>query len=281
MFDASFSVAEHLGFFIDFLTSTEMVFFIPLLFAARLLKYPAALALYAAAVVGSLVLLFIFSYADIPGIARYAHPFTSAAFICALAALLSDLRKKFDDTEKEGISPAQGGGIIFVVIVASLALFSILEDVTHLQANWGLTLDKSERRAAYAELQESIPEGASFLTMVDRPFYFDFTRNDVLGIDTPGTVSPAPGMPFYKGPEALKSYLLSLSIRYVAFRDFDNPIDCISGVYNRWVGKKTSSDRWFSMQEKYYLDVMDNIQALAVSQKRLYDSNGLTAFEIR
>ena len=71
--------------------------------------------------------------------------------------------------------------------------------------------------AAYKLLQNSIPKGQTVLTRLDKPFLMDFKRNEIYIVDGPGGASLPPGMPFYKGPEALANYLLSKNIRYVAY----------------------------------------------------------------
>ncbi len=69
----------------------------------------------------------------------------------------------------------------------------------------------------YRALQEAVPRGELILARLDRNFLFDFNRNPVYIIDSPGITSPPPGMPYGQGSEALASYLLEQNVRYVAY----------------------------------------------------------------
>lgn len=66
-------------------------------------------------------------------------------------------------------------------------------------------------------MQNTLPEGEVFLARVDKPFLFDFRRNNILIVDEPGNASSPPGLPLFKGAEAVAQYLLSKSIRFVVF----------------------------------------------------------------
>ncbi len=65
--------------------------------------------------------------------------------------------------------------------------------------------------------QDSVPKGAAFLAVTRHSFLLNFVRNRVFVVDAPYGSSPAPGMPFGKGGDALADYLQSNSIRYVLF----------------------------------------------------------------
>ena len=73
------------------------------------------------------------------------------------------------------------------------------------------------------------------------------------------------------------------SIRYVAFKDFDRAIGCGHSRYNRamWEYHKTGPHPLWRMQSAYYLDMMDNLTALAGTERRLFEGHGLTAIEVR
>ena len=63
--------------------------------------------------------------------------------------------------------------------------------------------------------QSKLPASASFLSMVDRNYLFDLSRNHAINVDMPAAVSPAPGIPCGKGGEMLVGYLQKLGIDYV------------------------------------------------------------------
>jgi hypothetical protein len=95
---------------------------------------------------------------------------------------------------------------------------------------FGLTnpsLVSAKQKLQYAALQQSIPQGETVLTRLDAPFILDFKRNQLFLADWPGGASLPPGMPAFKGPEALANYLVSKSIRYIAYSSWslNHPAD--------------------------------------------------------
>ena len=69
----------------------------------------------------------------------------------------------------------------------------------------------------YSALQQAVPAGELILARLDRNFLFDFKRNPVYIIDSPGIASPPPGLPYGQGSEVLANYLLEHNVRYVAY----------------------------------------------------------------
>lgn len=113
---------------------------------------------------------------------------------------------------------------------------------------------------AYAEAQHAAPVGAPLLTVVDRPYLLDYRRNRILNVDAIGAASPPPGMPFFEGPDALRSYLLDQSIEYVLARDFDTG----RSLYSRrgWRDERpipVLNEVW----RPHFLDFMDNLDEIA------------------
>ena len=261
----------------DFVTSPEMLFFVPLAFVARFRKQSAVLAFYVGALVGTAVVLMAFTNSDTISISRYVHPFVAAAFVASMATVLSVVRG-----DKEP-GPARVGDAVLIVLAVLLAPYVAAKDMGRIHHAWGKTLIEAEQRAAYVSLQAAIPDGERLLVMTDQPFAFDYARHDILNIDAPGIVSPDPGMPFFQGAEALRRYLRSQSIQYVAFKDFDRTIGCGYSRYNRamWDYHKTGPNPLWRMQSAYYLDMMDNLTALAGTEHRLFEGLGLTAIELR
>ena len=107
----------------------------------------------------------------------------------------------------------------------------------------------------------------------------DFRRNDIANVDVPGAASPDPGMPFFKGAEALKRYLLDQGISHVAFRDFQVPGGCL---YNRrlWEFHRNGPSAEWRMASRFYLDFMDNIETLTRSTSPLFNAGGLIVIKL-
>lgn len=127
------------------------------------------------------------------------------------------------------------------------------------------SLVSAKQKSQYAALQQSIPEAEIVLTRLDAPFILDFKRNQIFVADWPGGASLPPGMPAFKGPEALANYLVSKSIRYVAYSSWslNHPGDVDTS------GPGLSS--WFRLQAQLSHDFRDNVQQLAKSRKKLYE----------
>jgi hypothetical protein len=132
---------------------------------------------------------------------------------------------------------------------------------------FGLTnpsLVTAKQKSQYAALQQSIPQGETVLTRLDAPFILDFKRNQIFLADWPGGASLPPGMPAFKGPEALADYLAKKSIRYLAYSSWslNHPADVDTS------GPGLSS--WFRLQSQLSHDFRDNVQQLAKTRKKLY-----------
>jgi hypothetical protein len=133
---------------------------------------------------------------------------------------------------------------------------------------FGLTnpsLVSAKQKLQYAALQQSIPQEETVLTRLDAPFILDFKRNQLFLADWPGGASLPPGMPAFKGPEALANYLVSKSIRYIAYSSWslNHPADVDTS------GPGLSS--WFRLQSQLSHDFRDNVQQLAKTRKKLYE----------
>ncbi|NJK68607.1 MAG: hypothetical protein HC789_19105 [Microcoleus sp. CSU_2_2] len=132
---------------------------------------------------------------------------------------------------------------------------------------FGLTnpsLVSAKQKSQYAAMQQSIPQGETVLTRLDAPFILDFKRNQIFIADWPGGASLPPGMPVFKGHEALANYLVSKSIRYIAYSSWslNHPADVDTS------GPGLSS--WFRLQAQLSHDFRDNVQQLAKTRKKLY-----------
>jgi len=136
------------------------------------------------------------------------------------------------------------------------------------------------RRALLAEMQAAVPEGRAVLAVVDHPFALDYRRNAVFNIDVPGAASPPPGMPFFRGPGPVKAYLKGLGVGYVASRDFDAPAGCL---YRRdgWTFHAEGENHQWRAQSRYYLDLMDNLDALAATEDSVFSRGGLRVTRLR
>lgn len=133
---------------------------------------------------------------------------------------------------------------------------------------FGLTnpsLVTAKQKSQYAALQQSIPQGETVLTRLDAPFILDFKRNQIFLADWPFGASLPPGMPAFKGAEALAKYLGEKSIRYLAYSSWslNHPADVDTS------GPGLSS--WFRLQSQLSHDFRDSVRQLAKTRKKLYE----------
>ncbi|MGL5064461.1 MAG: hypothetical protein ACRC62_31115 [Microcoleus sp.] len=127
------------------------------------------------------------------------------------------------------------------------------------------SLVTAKQQSQYAAMQQSIPPEETVLTRLDAPFILDFKRNQIFLADWPFGASLPPGMPPFKGPEALANYLTEKSIRYLAYSSWslNHPHDVDTS------GPGLSS--WFRLQSKLSHDFRDSVQQLAKTRKKLYE----------
>jgi hypothetical protein len=111
-----------------------------------------------------------------------------------------------------------------------------------------------EEREQYKVMQQSIPKGKTLLAVhIYKPLFFDYRRNKIFLCHTgPFGTSLPPGMPYFKGSKQLADYLISQSIRYVAYTYADEK-------------------RNYNYLLKSNVDLHNNIKEIALSKKIIYD----------
>jgi len=264
------------GFFVD---PRVALFLVPLILHIFRRGSPAGLALYGATLITAILTVATLTYDDIPTLHRYVAPYLNAAFIATVIFFLADVLRGAGANLVNHPAARLGQGLLFaLVIVLSPVVMS--HDVARLKDSWGKTILNAEERLAYSKMQSAIPAGKKVLAVIGHPFVLDYRRNTIFNIDVPGGASPAPGMPYFRGPKALKGYLLGQSIGYIAHRDFDLPGGCI---YNRklWNSKGVADHPMWGSQGKFYLDFMDNVQALGEAGEKVYRGRVLKVIKLR
>jgi hypothetical protein len=124
-------------------------------------------------------------------------------------------------------------------------------------------------KAAYRQLQRSIPRDATVMVRLRTNYALDFRHNNVLIADFPGTVSPPPGLPFQKGPEPLAAYLLDQGVRYVAF-SYSSQADFTRDRFGDRVADDYPHD-WLREEAARAFDFQSNLTQLGQSRLRIYD----------
>jgi hypothetical protein len=133
-------------------------------------------------------------------------------------------------------------------------------------------------RKEYQAAQQAIPAGEGILAMVEKPFWFDFGRNNIDLVDVPGAASPPPGAPYLEGPEKLRRYLLQRKIRYVVYIRFEIAQD----LYRRdqWVSMSGPGTGFFQTLARYSLAAMDSIEAFSRQYRRVFQGERLVVVDL-
>jgi len=231
----------------------------------------AGMALYAGAVMMTVMTAAMLTFDSIDTVHRYVAPFLGAAFIATVSVFLGRLHRPL---------AFKSGPAVLCAIAVLLIPVSVYRDFNRLVDQWGVVNLSDKNRGAYKKMQAAVPPGEKFLAVLAHPFALDYQRNGVFNIDVPGAASPAPGMPFFKGAKALKAYLIGQSIRHIAYRDFTNPGGCIYR-YSWWESQARSGHPMWAAQAKYYLDLMKNIEALEKTQTVIYRGRVLRVMQLQ
>jgi hypothetical protein len=221
---------------------------------------------------------------DVPSAERYVYGFLVTGAIAATTgiAFSSDAATGWRATAvRVGRTMAAAGALGQLVLVGAVAVNTHEAMVRTVMVLARVPIRAPELMplaARYRVLQSQVPEGASLLIMVDHPFLFDFKRNDIFNVDTAAAVSPPPGFPYFRGPDAVATYLRGQSIRYLVFV---RPEQSIS-LYRRdhWKGLRNDPESIWHPQAAFYLDVFDNFENLASSRLHLYDDGTFVLLDL-
>jgi hypothetical protein len=202
---------------------------------------------------------------------RYSYPLLVVVFVIFISVFLENIEQNNLNLKLKTITVS---GAVFVSLLLAIASHDETpgQSKTYLDnLGWGLrnvplvTLDEREK---YSKMLDSVPEGEIVLTRLDKPFLMNFKKHTIWIADLPGGASLPPGMPSFKGEEAVADYLVSQSIRYVAYsyaneanhsrKDFE---DRLSPEWPFWLQNQTLNT--FEFQE--------SLQKLGESRKRIYD----------
>ncbi|MFL6352723.1 MAG: hypothetical protein ACJ74Z_12865 [Bryobacteraceae bacterium] len=136
--------------------------------------------------------------------------------------------------------------------------------------------DMGAEQRRVALLQAKVPSRERILSHLTISFPFDFRRNPLFIADWFGMAGLPPGMPVGKGPDALRTYLLEKSIRYIAY---DSRHSLVVAQADPGTSLQTALEhprmygrhRWVYLEVKVSEDEEKNVEALAKTYKHLYD----------
>lgn len=223
-----------------------------------------------------------FTLSDAGNMARYDYGFATASVLLTWLTVASRLRKTRANFAE--VAPA---AILVFALLAALdgntkrtkdMIDDRLRDTAEMLRRTVPAQIEPPIAGTYRRLQQAIPEGARMLVMVDEPFWFDYRRNEIWNLDMPGSSSPRPGIPCFRGPEPVADYLQAHGIRYVTFVDPARS----TFMYRRdiWFDHLYDPDEIWRIYAPYITDVIDNLVALAATRKHLHEEAGMVVLDL-
>ncbi len=280
IYSAGKSPLELLQFIGHIMSEPRMViFWLPLVMLGVYKHSRAALALSLATLITAFTVTAVFSFSNIDNLHRYIAPIGNAVIIGTVIVFIRRSETNPNLARKLILSRFTGTAILALSALI-LAPAVVIKNYRVIEHYWDRPMLASSTSDIYTAMQASIPPGAGFMTMVFHPFAWDYQRNHVANIDTPGAVSPDPGMPFFEGPQALKEYLLKLDLPYLAIGDFDEPGMCL---YHRrlWQYHRDIGFPIWQKAATFYLDFMDNADALARNNPVIFQQQGYRVIQLQ
>lgn len=210
---------------------------------------------------------------------NYSFAFVFAAISVLLIEALGREGKEGERGKLQTSAP------FFAAAIAFFLVGSAWDDSRHMyldclrcirQGVANMQLISDQEATEYKNLQQSVPAGELILARLDKPFLLDFKRNPVLVADWPGEASPPPGMPLSGGSEVLARYLVSKSIRYVAYSYADQ------AGFTRFYAYKLDPDFpvWLREQARHTFDFQDDLQELGRTRNRVYDDGKIFVLDL-
>lgn len=280
------SWAEKLAYILWASIETTPIVVIPVLFAVLCVtrdhRRGAPLwSLMIAAHVGFYLLVLGFAGTEPFHLWRYAFGFSIALFI----ALVTELGAR---ESTEIASPPLARWLLLAALVLQILVGrgAVAKKAGVLAANLreAALIDRRGDPAGHAEsaryqaLQAAIPAGTRALVMLDDPWLLDFSRNHLANLDTPGFASPDPQLPMFRGPEAVRSYLVGRGYRYVLFVRSERSRYFFRRPF--WLWRLFNDGELFAAMSAYTIDAIDTFAQLATSTTVLYDRDGLVALDL-
>jgi hypothetical protein len=188
---------------------------------------------------------------------RYSFPLYAVAFFWVLSKSL-----EIDSGDHVFSGPVMAGVMVAVFWSSQLAPavkeIQMELEVLPLQST-GFTFPTAALKPFYDDLQNKVPPGQKIFAVVDAPYLLNYKRNPISNVDVVAYASPSPGMPFHQGPDALRSYLVSLGYKYLLAVDFNKAVF----LYNRKAMENHPRPEYREHAKHYVLDFLNNVDALS------------------
>ena len=203
---------------------------------------------------------------------RYSYSLLLVVFLIFILVFMENIEPKMSNLKRK----RRFIGAVFLSLLLaitsdgdkkSVQYNNYLENIASGLKNVPLvTLDEREK---YSKMLDSVPEKEIVLTRLDKPFLMNFKKHTIWIADYPGGASLPPGMPSFKGEEPLADYLVSQSIRYVAYSYANEASFPRKSLEGRLEIKPLTF--WLRNQALNTFEFQDSLQKLGKTRKRIYD----------
>jgi hypothetical protein len=227
----------------------------------------------AAAFILSLAIPWAAPLTDTPTLFRYVQPLAWGSLLVAVYAL----------------TRAKRMAVILGCIVTPIWIFyaaaTVSQGISAVKSLPAEIADRAptfpvERVAEYQRLESALPTGVSVYTLLPLPSLLNYRTHHIFNADWIGIASLPPGMPFFRGPEALKAYLLSEGIEYIAYNNFDHPTVETGYWRTFWKERVIGGKKDFGTLVPYVLDLMNNVDQLAATEGTTYQAGDLAVIHL-
>lgn len=140
-------------------------------------------------------------------------------------------------------------------------------------------LDKHRDHALYVRAQSALPPDARIVSAASKPFHFRFDRQMIHTLDIFGAASPAPGIPFFEGPEKVAQYFVELGYTHLIYSP-PGAKNCLYSIEG-WTKHLTSEVPYLRRLAPHMLDFMGNAVALHRSRASLFESREVVVLDLR
>jgi hypothetical protein len=219
------------------------------------------------AVLVTAVLLTIYLSAyPVPALHRYLWPLLAALAVGAVSWML--------DASGSGAGRRNNVPDRLTPIAAVIGLSAILVTQFALESPRATPITDAAiatARLDHASAQSALPRDAGVLVATDFPWLFELNRNEIRNLDTPGSNSPDPGLPYFLGARRKAHYLTAHGIEYVVFQDPER-----SACYSRagWRRTLRFPEVYLRQSAPYFLDWFSDLDSLRQANASAISQHG-------
>ncbi|MCD4748255.1 MAG: hypothetical protein K8R59_02675 [Thermoanaerobaculales bacterium] len=202
---------------------------------------------------------------------RYAFPVSTAAFLALIVSAFALSGQKLSQMNSLPIIAGISVGVVSLLANQQAVRTTYDRVIINLFAagNAEHLVCEKERETSRL-LDTAMADDGMALATLKNPFLLDFSRRKIFIMSLPAMAGLPPGLPLYEGGEAVAQYLMSRSIRFLAYGGFDGHERLLKLTDHQIKERYPHSQmRWVMLRyhERYNRIVLE----LAGSRKHLYE----------